>query len=101
MRQSRVLVQQASNRPRRVENFQRRAWSPRRVRRAPPFDISEAPVAREYIPGEFEEVRSPVWVALKRAVGLTSDITLLALLSPFFAGWFIYRGALRLRRSLP
>lgn len=101
MRQSRVLVQQqASNRPRRVENFRRKAWSPRRIRRAPPVEISTPPLAQEYIPGEYEEPRSPVWIALKRTVGLTSDISLLILLSPFFAGWFLYRGVLQLRRSL-
>jgi hypothetical protein len=40
--------------------------------------------------------------ALFRVVGLTSDITLLLLLSPCFAAWFAYRtlrNLIRLRRS--
>lgn len=100
MRQSRVLAQQVSDRPRRVENFRRKSWTPRKVRRPVPVEILEPAVAHEYIPGEFEEPRSPVFVAMKRVVGLTSDMTILLLLSPFFAGWFLYRSTKRLRDTL-
>jgi hypothetical protein len=37
--------------------------------------------------------RSPLVHVLFRTIGLASDITLLVLLSPFFAAWFLYRAA--------
>lgn len=100
MRQSRVLAQQVSDRPRRIENFRRKSWAPRKVRRPVPVEILEPSVAHEYIPGEFEEPRSPVFVMLKRTVSLTWDMTILLVLSPVFAGWFLYRGTKRLRETL-
>jgi hypothetical protein len=101
MRQSKVLAQQAINRPQRMEQFRRRAWAPRRVRRPSPVEISEPPSARNYIPGEFyEEPRFPTLFALQRCVRLTWDVSLLAALSPFFAGWFLYRSVMVLTRTL-
>ncbi len=89
MRQSLMLSRQVFNRPRRIERFRRSTWTPRRVRRGKP----EVLPARDYIPGEYAEPpRSAAVYTLRRAVGITSDLTLLALLSPFFAAWFAYRG---------
>lgn len=96
MRQSRVLAQQVRDRPRRVENFRRKSWTPRAVRRHVPAQILEPEVADDYIPGEYEEPRSPLFVAVKRTICLSWDVTILTVLSPFFAVWFLYRGAKRL-----
>jgi hypothetical protein len=97
MRQSKLVVQQTINRPLRVAHLRRKTWAPRRPRRSGPLDISEVP-SREYIPGEFEEpIRFPAVAVLRRGVGLASDMTLLALLSPFFAVWGLYRLGLRLK----
>ncbi|WP_414462666.1 hypothetical protein [Hyphomicrobium sp. DY-1] len=101
MRQSRVLAQQVIARPRRVENFRRKSWTPRTVRRSVPVEISEPTVASNYIPGEFEEPQSPLFVAVKRTICLTWDVTILTVLSPFFAIWFLYRGAKRLTDARP
>jgi hypothetical protein len=99
MRQSKVLAQQAL-RPRRMENFRRKTWAPRRVRRVTPLEISELSAARSFIPGEFEEPpRFPAIRAMQRVVGLASDMSLLILLSPFFAIWALYRAALRLKHT--
>ncbi|MFT3730778.1 MAG: hypothetical protein QM780_05020 [Hyphomicrobium sp.] len=58
-------------------------------------------LAPEYIPGEFDEPsRSPSVVLIRRVLGLSSDFFFLALLSPFFVGWLLYRGAMHLKRSL-
>jgi hypothetical protein len=100
MRQSKLLAEQAINRPRRMDHFQRKTWAPRRVSRAQPLEISEQS-AREYIPGEFEEPpRFPAIATLQRGLCLAWDISLLISLSPFFAGWFLYRAALRLKGQL-
>jgi len=99
MRQSKLLAQQAINRPRRIEHFRRKTWAPRRVSRSTPFEVSDRRTS-DYIPGEFEEPpRFPALSALRRGVGLTSDISLLILLSPFFAVWFLYRAALRIKKD--
>ncbi len=97
MRQSRLLARQAFNRQRRIEDFRRRAWMPHHVQRlSPPGDSN----ARHYIPGEFLEPPAATKLnALRRGIGLTCDLTLLLLLSPFFAIWFLYRGVLRLKRA--
>ncbi len=99
MRQSRLLARQGFNRQRRIEDFRRRVWAPRQVRRlSPPKDLN----TRIYIPGEFIEPPLPTKLnALRRGIGLTSDLTLLLLFSPFFAIWFLYRGLLRLKRAAP
>lgn len=102
MRQSRLLARQAFNRQRRIEDFRRRAWAPRYVRRlSPPGDLNaRSYIPGEFIPGEFVEPPEPTKLnALRRGIGLTSDLTLLTLLSPFFAIWFLYRGVLRLKRA--
>lgn len=97
MRQSKLLVQQAMGRPRRMVHFRRKAWA-RRVHRSKPLEISEQVAPRNFIPGEFEEPpRFPAIAALRRGVGLASDISLLILLSPFFAVWALYRVAIRLK----
>ncbi len=98
MRQSRSLAQQVFSRPRRIEHFRRRSWAPRRAHQTALAGVAPA---RDVIPGEFEELpRSQLLSGLKRAICLTSDIMLLTLLSPFFAVWFLYRGALKLGRAL-
>ncbi len=102
MRQSRLLAQQVFSRPRRIEHFRRRAWLAPSARISRPTDtsVNSASVAQNYIPGEFDEApRFGFFASVKRGIGLSSDITLLVLLSPFFAIWFAYRVALRLIRS--
>lgn len=97
MRQSRSLAAQALNRPRRIKDFRRATWSPRQVRRIAPREL---PVARDYIPGEFDEPhRSAVMYGLGRAMRLTWDFTILSLLSPFFLVWFLYRAAVRAKKA--
>ena len=100
MRQSKLLAQQAIHRPRSVGHFRRTRWSPR-IQRVKPLDVSSSAVDRGYIPGEFDDpYYSPNIAALRRGVSLAWDISLLTALSPIFAVWFMYRGALRLKRSL-
>ena len=93
---ARALTIQSVGRVRRVERFRRRAWSPR------PSEIALAPkiaTIRTTLPGEFPEAPRPSALrALRRVVGLASDITLLVLLSPFFIVWFLYRVAMRLMK---
>jgi hypothetical protein len=90
MRQSMMLARQVLTRPRRIEHFRRTTWTPRRVRRPNPQTVLPP---RDYIPGEFDEPqRSPLHHADRRSIGLASDVSLLTLLSPFFAIWFAYRG---------
>jgi hypothetical protein len=99
MRQSKLVVQQTFNRPLRVADLRRKNWAPRRLRRTQPLDTSEM-LSREYIPGEFDEpARYPAVSVLRRSVGLASDMTLLLLLSPFFAVWGLYRLGVRLKRA--
>jgi hypothetical protein len=99
MRQSKLLAQQAINRPRRMEHFRRKTWADRRIHRSQPLEIADQAAAREFIPGEFEDPpRFPAFATVRRGVGLASDISLLILLSPFFAAWFLYRAALRFKR---
>ncbi|RUO98797.1 hypothetical protein [Hyphomicrobium sp.] len=90
MRQSMMLARQVFIRPRRIEHFRRTTWAPRRVSRPNPQTVLRP---RDYIPGEFDEPqRSPLHHALRRGIGLASDISLLTVLSPAFAIWFAYRG---------
>jgi hypothetical protein len=89
MRQSMITARQVFSKPRRIENFRRSTWTPRRVRRGNPEVIR----TRDHIPGEYAEPpRAGIKNAARRVIGLASDLTLLALLSPFFAVWFAYRG---------
>jgi hypothetical protein len=97
MRQSRLLVQQVFNRPRRIDHFRRRAWTVRRVHRPNPQEIL---IAREYIPGEFDEPSRWAAIApLRRGIGLMSDAIVLTLASPFFGIWFLYRAVRRWQRA--
>ncbi len=97
MRQSRLLVQQVIAHPRRIGHFRRRAMV---VRSGQIQKSASAATVLSYIPGEFDEApRTGFAASLRRGLGLSSDITLLVLLSPFFAVWFLYRTALQLRRS--
>jgi hypothetical protein len=107
MRQSRSLALQAFNRPRRLDSFRRSTWTPRRVyRAAAPVEktvtetVSEAAPFVSSIPGEFiEPIRSPLLVGLRRSICLAWDVSLITALSPFFLGWFCYRGGLRARAA--
>jgi hypothetical protein len=95
----------------RPSQLRRRAWKPvmeRRRRSSLQRDEAQRnePQHRDETTADVESVKSvfldheyfppkrPVLVrALLRTVGLASDITLLVLLSPFFAAWFLYRAA--------
>jgi len=95
----------------RPSQLRRRAWKPvmeRRRRSSLQHDDAprSEPQRRDETAADVESVksvfldqeyfppkRSPLVRVLLRAVGLTSDITLLVLLSPFFAVWFLYRAA--------
>jgi hypothetical protein len=107
MRQSRSLALQAFNRPRRLDSFRRSTWTPRRVYRpAAPVEKPVAEVPNEAaafvsrVPGEFiEPIRSPVLAGLRRSICLAWDVSLLTALSPFFLGWFCYRGGLWARAA--
>ncbi|HET6388067.1 hypothetical protein [Hyphomicrobium sp.] len=95
MRQTRSAILGSVDRARKIDRYRRRAWGHRRVALRT-VDVQSRP---QYIPGEYPE--PPKWKSLalaRRGVGLTSDVLLLSLFSPFFALWFLYRGALRLGR---
>jgi hypothetical protein len=62
--------------------------------------IERAYKRQNAIPGEFIEPPPAIIRVLRRGIGLASDLSLLLLFSPFFAIWFLYRGALRLRRAV-
>lgn len=97
MLQSRLLTRQSFNISNRIVDFRRRRWSSRRV-----GTIKQPPrrIQRVRISGEFIEPPEPSLAnSLRRVPGLASDISLLVLLSPFFAIWFAYRGILRLTRA--
>ena len=74
-----------------------RAVTPRRVHAS---HAQEVFIASQYIPGEYAEPpRSKLMAAARRGIGLTSDLVVLTIASPFFAVWFLYRGVLHLKRS--
>jgi hypothetical protein len=95
----------------RPSQMRRRAWKPviaRRLRssvqrdeaqRSEALTRQDAAVRVESVNRVFFDheyyrpKRSPLVHVLFRTIGLASDISLLVLLSPFFAAWFLYRAA--------
>ena len=97
MRQTRSVILGRVDRARKIDRYRRRAWGHRRVSLRP-VELQNMPA---YIPGEYPEPpRSKTLALIRRGIGLTSDLVLLVLLSPFFAVWFLYRSAMRLVRLL-
>ncbi|HVZ05313.1 hypothetical protein [Hyphomicrobium sp.] len=87
----------------RKRRSQRKPWKATRVKaqklmRAVPSNQRFSPADREvysqqvFTGHEFFPPRRPLAVRiLLRIVGLASDVTLLILLSPILAGWYVYR----------
>lgn len=102
MRQTRSVILGGVNRARKIDRFRRRAWVQRRVYLRsvePPVELQHVHV-REHIPGEYPEPpKSKVLAVIRRGIGLTSDMVVLLLFSPFFALWLLYRGAVRVMRG--
>lgn len=95
MLQSRQLTRQSFNISNRIGDFRRRKWSTRpagRIKQTPKR-IQRVPISDEFI----EPPEPSLANTLRRVPGLASDISLLVLLSPFFAIWFAYRGIIRLK----
>lgn len=105
------VVQNHHARARVAHDFRRRAWrSLTRLRAqgvsygiAKPMPPSVDQRARNVHPELGCEFMTPTNVGfggkLRRVVGLTSDVTLLVLLSPIFLAWFGYHGIRRMMRS--
>ncbi|CAA2139929.1 hypothetical protein HYPP_01693 [Hyphomicrobium sp. ghe19] len=97
MRQTRPVSFRGASHARRINDFRRRAWV---QRRASGQNVEPPRPTGEYIPGEFPEPpKSKAWALLRRGVGLASDLVVLILAAPFFAGWFLYRLVRRVLRG--
>ncbi len=102
MRQTKSVVFRGPDRARKIDRYRRRAWVQRRVTlRSVELPAKESHHVRSCIPGEFPEPPKSKTIALmRRGVGLTSDLLILLLAAPFFAVWFLYRGAMMLLRGM-
>lgn len=102
MRQTKPVILGGADRARKIDRYRRRAWVQRRVtRRSVELPAKEPHPVRSCIPGEFPEPpKSKVLARCRRGVGLTSDLLILLIFAPFFAIWFLYRGAKMLLRGL-
>ncbi|MBN9247088.1 MAG: hypothetical protein J0I81_06480, partial [Hyphomicrobium sp.] len=102
MRQTKSVVFRGPDRARKIDRYRRRAWVQRRVTlRSVELPAKTPHHVRSCIPGEFPEPpKSKSFALFRRGVGLTSDLLILLVASPFFAVWFLYRGAMMLLRGM-